>query len=126
MSTFLSIVGSSLRNVPDLEPTVGCFCASPLWHLLTLSSTLLLAILLPVIIDLFILLAALDFGEDFLLGLSELCEFGVSFLSLLVLGGVFVCVICRVLKGTTAFTGLPGTSGVFAASNKFLRKLGEP
>lgn len=125
MSTFLSIVGSSLRNVPDLEPTVGCFCASPLWHLLTLSSTLLLAILLPEIVDLFILLAALDFGEDFLLGLSELCEFCVSFLSLLVLRGVFV-LICRVLKGTTVFISLPGTSGVFAASNKFLRKFGEP
>lgn len=123
MSTFLSIVGSSLRNVPDLEPTVGCFCASPLWHFLTLSSTLLLVILLPVIIDLFILLTALDFGEDFLLGLSELC---VSFLSLLVLGGVFGCMICRDLKGATAFTGLLGMSGVFAASNKFLRKFGEP
>lgn len=126
MSIFLSIVGSSLRNVPDLEPTVGCFCVSPLWHFfIILSSGLLLTLFLPVSIDLLILLAALNLGEDFLLGLSELCEFCVSFFSFFVLESTLACVTCRVLKGAIVFTDLQAMSGVFAASSKFLRKLCE-
>jgi len=124
MSAFLSIVGSSLRNVPDLEPTVGCFCVSSLWHFLILSSILLI-FFFPSVNDLLILLI-LDFRDNFLLELSGLWKFCITFFSLLILGEKFICGICRILREVIVLTCLTETSGVLAASNKFLRKLGEP
>lgn len=125
-------MGSSFKKVPDLEPTVGCFGTSPLWHLfLTLSSQAALPfVLLLVTATLFNLLVPDDFGEDLLLGLSEPCEFGTpSFFSRFRLEWLIMdCVIGRVFVGLhdTLFNNLLGTSGVFAASSRFLLKLGEP